>query len=280
MGPLSVSPARPELTANRLRLLINPLFRGDASIPGQVADGEREATIGEPVVRQDNTRRLVRLAPPVEPPPYAPEKPHEIPQEISSRKVKSRKLLYSAIVLLVATIVLFLWIREPAIPAINPDFEGSVALDIGETVPEFQIPLLEPMPDIYGYSYGRGDMLGRPTVLFVWASWAEDSNRMARELNLNRLLEWGGDPVNFVGLNLDENPEDARAALGSDLVGWPQLFDRSPVLQADERLSRLLGTAWAPAIHVFDRNGQLRYVGLDPEQVNSVLKKWIPKETP
>lgn len=271
-------PARPELTAAQLQRLIDPLFRPPRNLQRLEGPASTVATPTAPAPTPA-PRPTIQLQEPDDPPPYAVEQPHELPQVIPT-PAKRYWPWYLAAGGILSVVVMLFWMRQPAVPALNPDFPGSVALDVGQPVPEFQAPLLMPLPETYGYSFGQGDMLGRPTVLLVWASWAEGSEAYARQLNLLRLLDWGALPVNFVGLSLDEDAEAARAFMNSDFVGWPHIMDRAEGVPEASQLSKLMGTAWAPAIHVFDRAGRLSYVGLEPEQVDQVLRQWLPVTEP
>lgn len=149
------------------------------------------------------------------------------------------------------------------------NYRGSFAVQPGDVVPAFEARLLAPHP-AWGTTVSRQDLVGRPTVLFVWASWAEGWLPMADGLINARLLQPISKEALFLGLALDDDPAAARRAMPPAFAEWPHLADRAPSATG-RRVSETLNAKWAPAIYVLDRHGRLVHAGIRAEDIGKAL---------
>jgi thiol-disulfide isomerase/thioredoxin len=128
-------------------------------------------------------------------------------------------------------------------------FAGApAAADAPRTIPECELLPMGSAP--------AGELLrARGQVLWVefWASWCGSCaesfpflDRLEREL--------GGQGLRVLGINVDEEPDDARAFLARHAVGFAQAADPSG------HCPRRFGVEAMPAGYLVDREGVVRYV--------------------
>jgi cytochrome c biogenesis protein CcmG, thiol:disulfide interchange protein DsbE len=158
-----------------------------------------------------------------------------------------------------AVTALVAWFALALVPGRDPSAVPSALLD----KPAPQIDL----PSIYegGPGFGSADLMGRATVVNVFASWCVPCR--AEHPVLTQLAREHGVPL--IGLNWKDKPEAARAFLGE--LGDP--FER---IGSDP--SGRAGLDWGvygvPETYVVDAAGRIRYKHVGPlsrEDLDSVI---------
>jgi thiol-disulfide isomerase/thioredoxin len=124
-----------------------------------------------------------------------------------------------------------------------------------------------PMPRVEGSAL-RGEAIGPSTyrgevvVVNFWASWCGPCRR--EQPGLQRLHEhYGGQGVQFLGIDFKDDPAAARTYLDEFGVTYPSVADPSGRLAYEFRIPYL------PATIIVDGDGEMRYLllGAQPEEV-------------
>jgi hypothetical protein len=153
-------------------------------------------------------------------------------------------------------------------------FENDhLAVDLGDALPDFYGLLLIDDLENFGDTLSGQDLVGKNTVLFVWGSWNEELVSWSQNLNYIRLVNFEGKNVQFLGLNLDKNRDEALSALNEDLAKWPHLFNADDRKVDEERPMFRLGVRSSPLILLIDSTGRLRAEGLEPGEVIEVYQE-------
>lgn len=116
---------------------------------------------------------------------------------------------------------------------------------VGKPVPEFTLPVLA----ADGETISQKDLLGKPFLLNVWATWCPTC--INEHPYLMKLAEQG---VPIVGLNYKD--EDDKAIAWLTRLGDPYVLN---IVDADGRLGLYLGVYGAPETFVVDKDGIIRY---------------------
>jgi len=122
---------------------------------------------------------------------------------------------------------------------------------IGKPAPAFELPLLQSPEKIFS----QQDMLGKPWVLNVWASWCPPC--LIEHPVITALAKSGLAPV--VGLNYKDARNDALPWLQRN--GDPYLLS---VFDANGRIGIDYGVYGVPETYVIDRHGVIRYKHIGP----------------
>mgnify|MGYP000661906855 CR=1 FL=1 len=153
----------------------------------------------------------------------------------------SGKLLYPAIVVLIALSALFGLAILPRLMPPGGDFEGQPA-------PDVTLPIAA-----NGEPGGRmrlSDLRGKVVVLDFWATWCGPCQVQAPILDrVARRYEERGLVV--LGINVDDPPELARSFATRKGLSYPILIDD------EKRASALYRVDTLPSLVVIDRNGQI-----------------------
>jgi cytochrome c biogenesis protein CcmG/thiol:disulfide interchange protein DsbE len=116
---------------------------------------------------------------------------------------------------------------------------------IGKPAPEFELPDLQDPTK----TFARKDLLGKVTLVVVWASWCPSCRDEAPLLN--HLQQQG--IVRVVGLNYKDDPDDAKR--------WLEVFGDPYELNGIDRDGRV-GLDWgvygAPESILVDKKGHIR----------------------
>jgi cytochrome c biogenesis protein CcmG/thiol:disulfide interchange protein DsbE len=131
--------------------------------------------------------------------------------------------------------------------------KGSAKIEVGDRVPDRALPHL-------GKRQGEGaiaDYRGRWVLVNLWASWCGPCRDEAPELERWWDAHRGGG-VTVLGINVQDNSEDALAFLDEFRTTYPQL--RSV---GDER-SEAFGSTGVPENFVVDPKGRLALIWRGP----------------
>lgn len=125
---------------------------------------------------------------------------------------------------------------------------------VGKTIPEFQLPALESERGVLN----ERDLLGKPYLLNVWATWCPTC-----KVEHPFLVELAQQGVNIVGVYYRD--DTARAPAWLNKLGNPYLLN---IVDQDGRLGIDLGVFGTPETYFVDANGVIQYkhVGLISKQ--------------
>jgi len=136
------------------------------------------------------------------------------------------------------------------------------AIESGNTVPDCSLPAIGD-----NSTYGIKQFLGKVVYVDFWASWCGPCAKSFPFLNQmhNELKDKG---LQIIGVNLDENSEDAKAFLGNYPVSFPVVAD------TDEQCAKKFEVTAMPSSYVVDRKGIVRHVqlGFRPGEAEDVRK--------
>lgn len=117
---------------------------------------------------------------------------------------------------------------------------------LNKTFPEFTAPLL--MDE--SVTLSRDDLIGKPLLVNVWATWCPTCK--AEHAELLRITQDFGVPI--VGLNYKDDPQAARAFLAR--YGNPFRYN---LVDADGQIGVDLGVYGAPETFLLDAQGTIVY---------------------
>jgi len=142
--------------------------------------------------------------------------------------------------------------------------KGEAKIAVGEPVPDETLPALG--------SPGQGsiaDYRGRWVLVNLWASWCIPCRQEAPVLD-EFARRYGKRGVNVLGINVQDNSDDALAFLRDNDVRYPQL--RSV---GDER-SAAFGSTGVPENFLVDQQGRLALIWRGPVDREFLDKQVVP----
>ena len=114
------------------------------------------------------------------------------------------------------------------------------------------------LPKVDGGTLSYSDLKGKVILIDFWATWCPPCRAAIPHLNkiYNENKENG---VIFVGMSLDNNPEDVKNFLTRTTVDYPIVF-------SDRKTMMDFGVSPIPRVFVIDRNGVIQgdFTGYDP----------------
>jgi cytochrome c biogenesis protein CcmG/thiol:disulfide interchange protein DsbE len=141
---------------------------------------------------------------------------------------------------------------------------------VGGPAPAFDLPALDGA-GVPGLK--RADLLGKVTIVNVFASWCVPCRREQPELNALAKKFAGNDRVRLVGINYKDPADKARAFL--DEVGNPYSAIGS---DRDGRVGIDWGVYGVPETYVVDAKGVVRHKFIGPltdEEINGEMQRQI-----
>jgi cytochrome c biogenesis protein CcmG, thiol:disulfide interchange protein DsbE len=142
--------------------------------------------------------------------------------------------------------------------------KGEAKIAVGEPVPDKALPVLG------GPGEGSiADYRGQWVLVNLWASWCVPCRQEAPELDRFARQHKGQD-VRVLGINVQDNSDDALAFLRDYNVVYPQL--RSV---GDER-SEAFGSTGVPENFLVDRQGHLALIWRGPVDQTFLAEQVVP----
>jgi thiol-disulfide isomerase/thioredoxin len=111
---------------------------------------------------------------------------------------------------------------------------------------------------------------GKVVLIHYWATWCEPCKQdleVLRELQAQH-----GRQFTPIGISLDSNPQELRAYLQSNRIGWPQLFEEGGL---DSRLANEMGILSLPTMILIDQQGRVVNRSIHASQLQSELEKLL-----
>jgi len=142
--------------------------------------------------------------------------------------------------------------------------KGEAKISVGEPVPDRALPVLG------GPGEGSiADYRGRWVLVNLWASWCVPCRQEAPELD-RFARQYKGRNVRVLGINVQDNSDDALAFLRDYEVGYPEL--RSV---GDER-SEAFGSTGVPENFLVDPRGRLALIWRGPVDQEFLDQNVVP----
>jgi cytochrome c biogenesis protein CcmG, thiol:disulfide interchange protein DsbE len=142
--------------------------------------------------------------------------------------------------------------------------KGEAKISVGEPVPDRALPVLG------GPGEGSiADYRGRWVLVNLWASWCVPCRQEAPELD-RFARQYKGQSVRVLGINVQDNSDDALAFLHDYEVEYPQL--RSV---GDER-SEAFGSTGVPENFLVDPRGRLALIWRGPVDQEFLDQNVVP----
>jgi cytochrome c biogenesis protein CcmG/thiol:disulfide interchange protein DsbE len=141
--------------------------------------------------------------------------------------------------------------------------KGEAKIDLGEPVPDRELPLLE------GEGSGSiADYRGRWVLVNLWASWCVPCRQEAPDLE--RFSRRFPKRVTVLGIDVQDNSDDALAFVREHRLTYPQL--RSV---GDER-SEAFGSTGVPENFLVDPHGRLALIWRGPVDERFLAERIVP----
>jgi cytochrome c biogenesis protein CcmG/thiol:disulfide interchange protein DsbE len=142
--------------------------------------------------------------------------------------------------------------------------KGEASLAVGDPVPDRQLPVLG------GSGQGEiADYRGHWVLVNLWASWCTPCRREAPLLD-HVARRYRGSNLRVLGIDVQDNSEDALAFLREFRVDYPQL--RSV---GDER-SAAFGSTGVPENFLVDPEGKLAFIWRGPVDEQILKRQVLP----
>ena len=123
---------------------------------------------------------------------------------------------------------------------------------VGQKAPEFDLPVLGEKD---GKKVSLASLEGKPVILDFWASWCGPCK--AQSPILSKFAERNADRVNVLGINTNDDPDDAVQYSRSHAVAYPSvLYGTSATTNAARRFGV---TGW-PTLGLLDAEGDVNSV--------------------
>lgn len=129
--------------------------------------------------------------------------------------------------------------------SIAKKLEDMKSVKVGRRAPDFSAP------DPTGKKISLNESIGRVTIIDFWASWCPN----CRQENPNMVAlynEYHSKGLNIIGVSLDKDAADWKAAIAKDKLGWPQI---SNLKKWDDPIAASYGVEAIPASFVLNQYG-------------------------
>ncbi|MGI9020895.1 MAG: TlpA family protein disulfide reductase [Solirubrobacterales bacterium] len=142
----------------------------------------------------------------------------------------------------------------------NDGVDANLAQGHAPLAPRFELPLLQAgrlpaklktlTPALGDGHLGLGELKGRPVVVNIWASWCDPCREEAPTLERG-WRRWGPRGVLFLGLDIQDVPEDAREFLREYGITYPSVREPS------NSIARAYGSTGLPETYFISGRGRI-----------------------
>jgi peroxiredoxin len=143
---------------------------------------------------------------------------------------------------------------------------GLASLGIGKVAPDFEIPTVD------GAKFKLSSLRGKYVLIDFWASWC----RPCREENPNVVAayqKYKGKGLEIVGVSLDEDGEQWKAAIKKDGLTWTQT---SELAKGGGQVANMYNIQSIPANYLLDKEGKIVASDLRGPALETALAKLMP----
>ena len=124
-----------------------------------------------------------------------------------------------------------------------------------------------------GKDFNSKEMVGSPVIFHYWASWCEPCKQEMRALKELR-SQFAKEKLRIVGINVDNNPEDAKAFLKQNDYGWEHIHEPGGL---EGRLAVGLGVFNLPVNVVVDGQSVVVKSGIHYSELQGVIEGILKK---
>ncbi len=124
-----------------------------------------------------------------------------------------------------------------------------------------------------GKDFNSKELSGSPVIYHYWASWCEPCKQEMRALKELR-SQFAKDKLRIVGINVDSNPEDAKAFLKQNDYAWDHIHEPGGL---DGNLAVGLGVFNLPVNVVVDGGAIVVKSGIHYSELQGVIQGMIKK---
>jgi thiol-disulfide isomerase/thioredoxin len=122
---------------------------------------------------------------------------------------------------------------------------------------------------IDGRPFDLGSLRGNVVVVQYWATWCEPCKEDMKQLR-GLLSQYARRKFAVVGVNLDNQPQEALSHLRSERMGWPQLYESGGL---ESGLAKQMGIFTLPVMLLIDESGAVVNRSVTIEELDAELKK-------
>lgn len=124
-----------------------------------------------------------------------------------------------------------------------------------------------------GKDFNSKELSGSPVIFHYWASWCEPCKQEMRALKELR-SQFAKDKLRIVGINVDSNPEDAKAFLKQNDYAWDHIHEPGGL---DGNLAVGLGVFNLPVNVVVDGQSAVVKSGIHYSELQAVIESMLKK---
>lgn len=124
-----------------------------------------------------------------------------------------------------------------------------------------------------GKDFNSKDLAGNPVIFHYWASWCEPCKQEMRALKELR-SQFAKEKLRIVGINVDNNPEDAKAFLKDNDYNWEHIHEPGGL---EGRLAVGLGVFNLPVNVVVDGQSAVVKSGIHYSELQGVIESILKK---
>ena len=113
------------------------------------------------------------------------------------------------------------------------------------------------------------ELRGNVVVIHYWSTWCEPCKQDMEQLK-KLLAQYNRRKFNVVGINLDDNPQEALSFLQQQRYTWPQLHEAGGL---ESKLAKQLGVFTLPVMMLVDEKGNVANRSITIAELENELKK-------
>lgn len=114
----------------------------------------------------------------------------------------------------------------------------------------------------------------RVVLVHYWATWCEPCKEDMKQMR-SLLAKFGGRQFAIVGVNLDDETQNARDHVKANRISWPQIHDAGGL---ESRLAKQMGVFTLPLTMLVDESGTVVNRSITVEELETELGKRLKKK--